>query len=180
MWYFLISVFIMIVVLFITCAKCEDGELQMGIITLVFIILVAIPIINLMVVKYNVREIQEVQYTITGLEFQENVNDELKGCFILGSGKIEANTVRELKYVYFINTEYGKQLHSSEASKVYIKETDNEAPKLVTIKRIAWRYANIIDKLWGHDDIIENGTTVVGEILVVPTNTIKIDYNIEI
>ena len=181
MWYCILSAVILVVVLFLLFIFCTDEDMILGVTTILFIAIVLTPMINGAIMEKYTIEYQEVQYTITGLEMFVDQKESLKGCFVLGTGSLNGGNSKELKYIYFANTEYGKQLKSVGINKVYIKETDDEAPKYVKIIQRVYRDVTWVDKLFGHKDkTIELNSKETGEILVVPTNTIKIEYNIEI
>lgn len=181
MWYCIISAVILVIVMFLLFVFCTDEDIILGVTAILFIAIVLTPLINGAIMEKYAIEYQEVQYTITGLEMFVEQEESLKGCFILGTGSLNGGSSKELKYIYFANTEYGKQLKSAGVNKVYIKETDDEAPKYVKIIQRVYRDITWVDILFGHKGkSIELYSKEVGEILVVPTNTIKIEYNIEI
>ena len=160
----------------------EDEDTCVSILAVLILILVMVPMVNQIVWKGESTSYEEIAYEITGLELQSYENEKLSGSFILGSGYVSGSRSIELQYIFFANTEHGKQLKTAKGANLYIRETDEEAPKLINIKTKIYRRANWVDQLWGH----EKGEEIVseirdsGQVLVVPTNTIKIDYNIEI
>jgi hypothetical protein len=118
------------------------------------------------------------QYKIQGLESNIETKQETFGAFVLGCGFVNSDSDTDLKYYYFKVDEIGKQLESIEIDKTlntYIRETDNVEPCLI------YRYEKRRDTgfckwLFGGIEMEHK----VAEILVVPTNTIKIEYNVDI
>lgn len=156
-------------------------EIAGSIVMLLLIIFTAVPIVNQFTGVGEPIEYQEVVCTITGLELNNQEQINLNGAFILGSGTIKGSKVSKPQYIFFSNTEYGKQLRTTDTDTVYLKETDDEEPKLINIKQKRIRKLNWIDYLWGNkaeEEIIND--MLKGQILIVPTNTIKIEYNVEI
>lgn len=152
-----------------------------AILSVIFMIMVFAPLVNWCVGVTETEVYEEVVYEITGLELHSSTEQYVEGAFILGTGVVHGGSSAELQYVYFANTQYGKKLVVLKESNVYIRETDEETPKLIAIKKKKYKKANWLDKLWdSSQDIIEFGTIEEGKILVVPTNTIKIDYNVEV
>lgn len=80
--------------------------------------------------------------------------DESSGSFFLGCGNIE-NT---LYYYYCYDTPYGYTLGKVEADGTYIVEDDTMTPSLYKIK--------------------EKGKTLARYVFYVPTDTIKVYYNV--
>ena len=158
-----------------------DDEIAGSIVMLLLIIFTVVPIVNQFTGVGEPIEYQEVVCTITGLELNNQEQINLNGAFILGSGTIKGSKVSKPQYIFFSNTEYGKQLRTTDTDTVYLKETDDEEPKLINIKQKRIRKLNWIDYLWGNkaeEEIIND--MLKGQILIVPTNTIKIEYNVEI
>lgn len=126
----------------------------------------------------TVREYEEVQHGIQGLENHVSTNSNIRGAFVLGFGYVNGGSTDEMKYYYFKVNDLGKKLESitvNEDSNTYIRETDEMEPCLI------YRYAETVNKgfykwLFGEDKT----TRQIAEILVVPSNTIKIEYNVEI
>ena len=118
------------------------------------------------------------QYKIQGLESNIETKQETFGAFVLGCGFVNSNSDTDLKYYYFKVNDIGKQLESIEIDKTsntYIRETDDIEPCLI------YRYEKRRDTgfckwLFGGIEMEHK----VAEILVVPTNTIKIEYNVDI
>ena len=160
----------------------DDEDTCVSILAILILILIMTPMVNQIMWKGESSSYEEIAYEITGLELQSYQEENLQGRFILGSGYINSYSSIELQYIFFANTEHGKQLKTVKGTNLYIRETDEETPKLINIKTKIRRKANWIDQLWGHNkgEEIVYGTLDKGQILVVPTNTIKIEYNVEI
>lgn len=169
-------------VAFAAAALIDDEDTCVSLLAVLILILVLTPMINQIIWKGETSSYEEIAYEITGLELQSYENEKLSGSFILGSGYVSGSRSIELQYIFFANTEHGKQLKTVKGTNLYIRETDEETPKLINIKTKIRRKANWIDQLWGHNkgEEIVYGTLDKGQILVVPTNTIKIEYNVEI
>lgn len=167
---------------FAAAALIDDEDTCVSLLAVLIFILVLTPMINQIIWKGETSSYEEIAYEITGLELQSYENEKLSGSFILGSGYVSGSRSIELQYIFFANTEHGKQLKTAKGANLYIRETDEEAPKLINIKTKIYRRANWVDQLWGHEkgEEIVSETRDSGQVLVVPTNTIKIDYNIEI
>ncbi len=125
-----------------------------------------------------VREYEEKQYNIQGLENNITTSQKTSGAFVLGFGYINSETTEQIKYYYFKVNDIGKQLETIEIgnySNTYIRETNEIEPCLI------YRYQETKNKglfkwLFGE----EREPNKIAEILVVPENTIKIEYNVEI
>lgn len=180
MWYIILSCIIWIIILILVALR-YDEDVGSAIITIVTFILLFAPAINLAIGVQSEEQYEETIYEITGLELHNSVEEQLSGAFILGTGAVQGETSTKLKYVFFSNTQYGKKMEIIDGTNVYIRETDEETPKLKVIKSRRYKNPNWLDKLWDSKQTkIEFGTIEHGKILVVPTNTIKIDYNVEI
>ncbi len=120
----------------------------------------------------------EEDYKIYGLQFDKQLESYSKGTFILGCGGFSSGSKTTNTYYFFSDSEYGKKLETlnNNGLDVYIKETDNEEPNLKTI----YNHNKLNDFwqwfLWIRVDV----KTEKGKILTVPTDTIKIDYNVEV
>ena len=118
------------------------------------------------------------QYKIQGLESNIETKQETFGAFVLGCGFVNSDSKTDLKYYYFKVNDIGKQLESitiNNYSDTYIRETDDIEPCL--IYRYEKRKNTGFCKWLFGDMETENKTA---EILVVPTETIKIEYNVDI
>lgn len=179
MWYCIISILIVVVVFLLASKFTYDEDLVFGITAVALIFLFSIPVVNFGVGRYTVDEEYKL-YNITGLELQSQENSSLYGSFILGCGTITGQTSQQLQYVFFSNEEYGKQLQTLPLNGTYLKETDDETPQVIELRTVIKKKVTIIDELWGKNEDYEVGLEKTKYILVVPTNTIKIDYNVEI
>lgn len=185
MWYWISGILVTIITTLI-CACIEaicEGE--GGFTVLCFIICVSIYTMWLPIendTKGTLIEYQTEEYKIIGLETNKIQESHFNGYFMLGCGFINGESKGKMKYIYFANTNYGKQLKYIDVDNVYIKETDEEEPKLLKIETEIHRKTNWIDRGFGHKkgEEIVTGKKIKGYILVVPKNTIKIDYNIDI
>ena len=166
---------------YIALYALTDDEIAGSIVMLLLIVFTAVPIINQFVGVEEPIEYQEVECTITGLELNNQEQANLSGAFILGSGTIKGSKTSKPQYIFFSNTEYGKQLRTTDTNTIYLRETDDEEPKLINIRQKRIRKLNWIDYLWGNKAEEETISDILkGQILVIPTNTIKIDCNVEI
>ena len=125
-----------------------------------------------------VKEYEEEQYKIQGLENNITTNQNTNGAFVLGFGYINSSTKEQIKYYYFKVNDIGKKLETIEIgnnSNTYIRETNEIEPCLI------YRYQETINKGFWKWLFGENKTsTEIAKILVVPENTIKIEYNVEL
>lgn len=123
------------------------------------------------------RPYKRTAYEISSLEVINSTN--YTGAFILGTGSVGSS--QSMKYVFFINDENGKQLKTINAEGVYLIETNQETPKLQEEVKQFVRKTNWIDTLWGTTEkekiMLE---TIEKQTLIIPENTIKIEYNVEI
>jgi len=125
-----------------------------------------------------IREYEEKQYNIQGLESNISTKQETNGAFVLGFGYINSSSSEQIKYYYFKVNDLGKKLETIEIgtySETYIRETDEIEPCLI------YRYQETVNKgfyKWLFGEF--KTSTQIAEILVVPKNTIKIEYNVEI
>lgn len=179
MWYCIISILIVVVVFLLASKFTYDEDLIFGITTITIIFLFFIPMINYAIGRYTVDEEHKL-YNITGLELQNQENSSFYGSFVLGCGTVAGQTSQQLQYVFFSNEEYGKQLQTLPFNGTYLKETDDETPQVIELRTVIKKKVTIIDELWGKNKDYEVGLEKTKHILVVPTNTIKIDYNVEI
>ncbi len=120
----------------------------------------------------------ENEYNIYGLQFDKQLESYSKGTFILGCGGFSSGTNTTNTYYFFSDSEYGKKLEALNNNRldVYIKESDDEVPNLKTI----WNN-NSFNDFWKWFLWIDRSITIEkGKIITVPTDTIKIDYNVDI
>ena len=129
-----------------------------------------------------VGEYEVKQYNIQGLESNITINQNIKGSFILGFGSIKSESEEIIKYYYFKVDDTGKKLESIEVSEysdvdVYIRETNDIEPCLIyRYKKTKLKNIGIFKWLFGEFE----GVYKDAEILVVPENTTKIEYNVGI
>lgn len=128
--------------------------------------------------KEVIKEYEVEQYKIQGLENNITTSQNTKGSFILGFGYVNSETQEEIKYYYFKVNDIGKKLETIEIgnnSDTYIRETDEMKPCLI------YRYQKVKTKAywkWLFGELEKE--IQIAEILVVPSNTIKIEYNVEV
>ena len=181
MIYCIISILILILAYVLVYHFTYDDDSATTVVILIFIVLAATPIVNIFIGVSEPIEYQQTECTITGLELIDSEEDKFKGTFILGAGTVSGSKSAKIQYVFFANTDYGKQLRTTDTQKIYLKETDEEEPKLISIREKRVRKLNWIDYLWGNTGEEKVLTDMlVGQTLVVPTNIIKIEYNVEI
>lgn len=130
------------------------------------------------VAAFNQQEIgtyEEKQYEITGLENKTNTESNINGSFLLGFGYVSGSSSEKMKYYYFRTDENGKKLESIDGTDIYIKETNEESPCLV------YKYQECVNKgFWKWLFGEEKNKYIDAKILVVPEDTIKIEYNVDI
>lgn len=120
-------------------------------------------LIGLLIIPTETMTISETP--IYSLEDQTQYN----GRFVLGSGYIDS----DLCIYYVAETDSGKKIMDAEREYTTIIESDTETPiATVTGERYKWHWLNWI-AIDLHDFVDE--TT-----LVVPTNTITTEYNIDL
>lgn len=157
--------------------KEEDFTPLLSCLFIAFIVFVALGGIS-NIYRVVVKEYEEKQYNIQGLENNITTNQNINGAFVLGFGYINSDTKEQIKYYYFKVNDIGKKLETIEIgnySDTYIRETNEIEPCLI------YRYQETVNKgfwkwLFGESRL----STQIAEILVVPENTIKIEYNVEI
>lgn len=114
---------------------------------------------------------------IQGLQYKTLSDKVTEGSFILGCGGFSSKNKIENIYYFFKVTEYGAKLESLDANKynVYLNETDDEEPSIKTIYKKK-HFEGTLEKMFGRCDSDEE----IGKIITIPTNTIKIEYNVDI
>lgn len=122
-----------------------------------------------------VGEEEEIQYNIISLENKDAIKSNIHGSFILGYGGISGSSSSTIKYYFFRSDENGKKLESVDGTDVYIRENNEQEPCYI-IKKYIVKNTGIFEWLFGEDEHKVDGT----KILVVPENTVKIEYNIDI
>ena len=65
-----------------------------------------------------VREYEEKQYNIQGLENNITTSQKTSGAFVLGFGYINSETTEQIKYYYFKVNDIGKQLLNLQRKKL--------------------------------------------------------------
>lgn len=171
--------FLFIIIFSIICAiigHIWDDEMRLGaFFGFIFSILILI-FLAIIVPTNAINEYQEVQYEIQGLENKNLTEYNASGMFILGCGGFSGNNNNSIKYYYFRTNEYGKKLESIDGTNIYIKETNEQKPCLIHV----YETLQIEDGFfrWFFGD--ETTNHLKEKILVVPENTIKIDYNVDI
>lgn len=120
----------------------------------------------------------QYQYEIYGLEYKTEISQFANGVFVLGIGGYHSGTSTNNTYYFFSVTDYGKKLEKLDGShtSVYIKETDEEKPCLKKIIE-KHKFEGFAKFLFGEYGGVD---TIKGYIITVPTNTIKIDYEVNI
>lgn len=174
MWWIIL---IAIIIIGIILGRKIDVDLGEAIIVFGIIALLLLKLISLAFLE-GINEYEEKQYEIQGLENNIISKENINGAFILGFGYINSSTDEEIKYYYFKVNDMGKKLETitiDNSQEVYIRETNEIKPCLI------YKYQTTANKgffkwLFGEDKV----DTKVAEILVVPTNTIKIEYNVEV
>ncbi len=118
---------------------------------------------------------EEKQYNICGLENKNSMESNINARFFLGFGYVNGNTIETMKYYYFRVDENGKKLESIDGTNIYIRETNEQEPCLI-IKKKEMINVGFWAWLWGEDKMIIDGE----KILVVPEDTVQIEYNVNI
>lgn len=172
---------IIIIVISMIVIGIEEESISCGILYglvagafLSFIAIVLLTIIS-MFIQEETMVYEEKQYEIYGLENKTNVESKINGTFILGFGHVGGSSSEKIKYYYFRSDENGKKLESINGTDIYIKETNEENPCLV------YKYKEYVNKgfwkwLFGEG----KNKYIDAKILVVPEDTIKIEYNVDI
>ena len=170
---------VIILIIFHDCFSCfEDFILIIaGLLTVLFVIVVLLNILSFIFAK-QVKTYEKKQYDIQGLENNIITNQETNGAFILGFGYVDSETKENITYYYFKVDKLGKKLETiniDNYSEIYIRETNDMKPCLIYVYE---KYENVgvFKFLLGKKDY----ESKVAEVLVVPENTIKIEYNVEV
>lgn len=172
---FIILTIIAFIVAVIIGIREYDMELSCCIFFLYILIIGAIFAIGLGSGQKIINTYEEKQYNIQGLENNIEIKQKMQGQFILGFGSVSSKTEQEMKYYYFKSSKKGKQLKSVKASNVYIRETDKQKPCLIK-EYEEKEFTGFFKFMFGTC----NNKVEKNKILVVPTNTIKIEYNVDI
>lgn len=117
---------------------------------------------------YESQEVEEIKEEIYSLD--TGIENEVKGKFTLGRGYLSSEN--KVVYYYYVKGEYGLRLKTIEADRVYIQESDEIKP---CIKEV-YKVVSIKDDA---PEDIERETSKYRQatILVVPLNTIQVDFN---
>ena len=176
MFYFILSIILSTLIGILCYYRSYDEDLGFSIGVIIFIVLMAVSLFNNFI-GYTEVEYEKVVYEIEGLELQNE--ETVNGNFLLGTGYITSSN--KIQYIYFAKTEFGKQLKTEDASTIYLVETNEKKPQLIEKRKQKIRKTNFIDKLWSEEeenkillDILEK------KILIVPENTIQIEYKVEV
>lgn len=175
MWW-LILLIVLGISFFISVAL-EDSDVGCWIFFIASIILLFLGVASI-VSKEVVDEYEQVQYEIQGLENNIITSQDTTGRFILGFGSINSTTTEKIKYYYFKVDGIGKQLETinvNNFSNTYIRETDDIKPCLIHRYQVT-KNTGFFKWLFGESE----KEALIAEVLVVPTNTIKIEYNVEV
>lgn len=176
MFYFVLSIILSILIGILCYYRSYDEDLSFSIGVIIFIVLMAVSLFNNFI-GYTEIEYETVAYEIEGLELQNQ--EELTGNFILGIGYVENSN--KIQYIYFAKTEFGKQLKTEDANTIYLVETNEKKPQLIEKRKQKIRKTNFIDKLWGEEEENKILLDILKEkILIVPENTIQIEYKVEV
>lgn len=168
----------------VAMANYEDGYVDFGnfvqyslIFAFVFAFLYGMVWLVVSSITVYEASTEERLYGIEGLENVIETKENISGTFILGCGNINGSKIDKMKYYYFKVNEYGKALEELEAasSEIYLRESD-ETPCLIQVWDI-YKTCKLYKTLFGKDLEVKKEKC---KILVVPENTIKIDYNVEI
>lgn len=114
---------------------------------------------------------------IKGLQYQTEKESVSEGVFLLGFGEYKSGTKTHHTYSFFYMTEFGARLTyiDDEKYEVYIRESDEEEPNVKPLYEVK-EFDGKLEKLYGEN----RNQKEIGRIITVPTNTIKIDYNVSI
>ena len=173
MGFIILSIIVLIVAIVISIHE-EDFEGFIALIVFCGIVIGSIFALSLVRQK-TINTYEEKQYNIEGLENKTETKQEIHGHFILGIGNISGETEQEMKYYYFKSNKKGKKLKSVNANNVYIRETDEQKPCLIK-EYEEQEFTGFLKFMFGAC----NNRVEKNKILVVPTNTIKIEYNVDI
>ena len=176
MFYFILSIILSTLIGILCYYRSYDEDLGFSIGVIIFIVLMAVSLFNNFI-GYTEVEYEKVVYEIEGLELQNE--ETVNGNFLLGTGYITSSN--KIQYIYFAKTEFGKQLKTEDFNTIYLVETNEKKPQLIEKRKQKIRKTNFIDKLWSEEeenkillDILEK------KILIVPENTIQIEYKVEV
>lgn len=181
MWYVISGIIgFIILILMIKESYFDFGDIIGMFLTLLFIWAVTTGLLWFIAscMTNKVKTYEKKQYDIQGLENNISTSQETNGAFILGFGYINSNDKDNIKYYYFKVDELGKKLETLEItnySDIYIRETDDTEPCLIYVYEET-ENNKFFEWLLGKHTY----TNKSAEVLVVPKNTIKIEYNVEV
>ena len=118
------------------------------------------------------------QYEIEGLQTNMNVSSNLSGHFILGFGSIHGETHENLTYYYFKKNKLGSTIESLKEENgisVYVREDNTQKPCLIDVNK-KYKY----NKFFRFMLTKKEQEYTDAKILIVPENTIKIEYNVDL
>lgn len=169
---FYLILFAVIMTIFVLLLVFYDGDflteaIGNSILSAFFLSLVVGLLVGGIVAKSSPNE-YKIMSTESLLVIQDN--KEIEGSFFLGCGTINGN----MKYVYIVEEEFGQTMKSINVNDVYLKETQDNEPKIVHYKQ---QVINRKLNFWFLTDEWLNDTKTVIE---VPNGTIKYDYNIDL
>ena len=119
----------------------------------------------------TVEEHSYPKYEIQGLEIKSDVNGYIHSSFVLGCGSVNGKISNDSNYYFFSINEYGKKLESLNVNgNVYIRETDDEVPHLEVVYKEKY-FSGWMEKMFWRAQETEE----IGKVLVVPTDTVKIE-----
>jgi hypothetical protein len=168
-----ICTIIIFIIAIIFSVKNDDAEGYMCIFG-AWLIILAILAILAMTSRQVVYEYEVEQYKIQGLENNIETKNKISGGFILGFGYVKGESEQKINYYYFKVNDIGKKLEKSDTD-VYIRETNNIQPCLI-YKYQETKNQGFWEWFFGEHLI----STKEATILVVPENTIKIEYNVDV
>ena len=176
MFYFILSIILSTLIGILCYYRSYDEDLGFSIVFIIIIVLMTVSLFNNFI-GYTEVEYEKVAYEIEGLELQNE--ETVNGNFLLGTGYRTSSN--KIQYIYFAKTEFGKQLKTEDASTIYLVETNKKKPQLIEKRKQKIRKTNFIDKLWGEEEENKILLDILEEkILIVPENTIQIEYKVEV
>lgn len=184
----ILLVIIPLMALYVTIRIGDDPEWVFSLVLFNIAILVGVNAIALCATgNYEVTATYEQkQYKISGLENKTSqefyLDGKIGGSFFIGYGEIHGETKTEMNYFYFKESEYGKIIESVPTNEAYIREKDDITPSLIWIveERLYKGHPNLHKWFFTIRKEDEKQGIKTGTILEVPTNTIKIEYNVDI
>lgn len=117
-------------------------------------------------------------YGISSLEYKTENHEYTNGVFVLGLGYVESGSVEKSVYYFIADEQHGKRIKSLEEGdgKVYVYEDNTQTPK---VQKIYGKYK--CNAFWKFIFGFDEQTIETGDIrIVVPENTVKVDYNVSL